>query len=78
MEGNYKLIYHQLNPGDTEFYDLSTDPRELNNLASSKPPQMRLLLTRLFDLNAISPILPGMTPSDVERREKLKSLGYIE
>jgi len=78
IQGNYKLIYHQLKPEETEFYDLSTDPKELNNLTPSNLPEMHALITRLKGLSALSDIMPGMTSSDMERVRKLKSLGYVQ
>jgi len=77
-EGDAKLIYHQLNPEETEFYDLSTDPKETHNLADRHPPAMVRLLRKLKQLGAFSDILPGMTPSDPERVARLRSLGYVE
>jgi arylsulfatase A-like enzyme len=78
MNATHKLIYHQLKQDKIEFYDLASDPREQNNLAAAKPESMQLLLERLQSLNAFSDILPGMSPSDQERTNKLKSLGYVE
>ena len=78
MNETHKLIYHQLKPDEIEFYDLSSDPGEQHNLAATKPESMQHLLQRLNSLNAFSDILPGMTPSDQERANKLKSLGYVE
>jgi len=76
MNETHKLIYHPLNPEETEFYDLRSDPGELNNLAGAKPPEMRVLMDRLDRLGAFSEIMPGMLSSDVERVERLKDLGY--
>ena len=76
MQGGYKLIYHQLKPENTEFYNLMEDPGELNNLASSKPPTMRRFMEHLNNINALSVIVPEMTATDLERLQKLKGLGY--
>ncbi len=78
MKGNYKLIYHQLQPDQTEFYDLAHDPRELHNLAPSNPQEMKAMIADLMSLDALSDIMPGMTQTDTERFEQLKSLGYVE
>ncbi len=78
LEGRYKLIYHQLEPANTEFYDLLTDPTELKNLAADSMPEMHSLIGRIKRLNAISPIMPGMSASDMDRLKKLKDLGYIQ
>jgi arylsulfatase A-like enzyme len=77
-DGRFKLIYHQLRPEESEFYDLAEDPHELENLAAARAPEMMELMERLEGLGAFSPIMPGMTPSDAERLEGLKSLGYVE
>lgn len=76
MQSGYKLIYHQLKPEQTEFYNLYVDPFELNNLAATKPPVMRVFIEHLDSLKALSVIVPGMTPTDLERLQKLKDLGY--
>ena len=78
MNRTHKLIYHQLQPDKTEFYNLKTDPGEMSNLATSKPSEMQQLIDRLKSYNALSDIMPGMTSSDLDRIEKLKSLGYIQ
>ena len=76
MSETHKLIFHQLRPENTEFYDLAADPAESNNLAGTRPPAMRDLLKRLGEYNAFSPLMPGMTQTDLERLKKLESLGY--
>lgn len=80
FDGRYKLIHHQLHPEASEFYDLREDPRETKNLATggARPPRMQALQQRLEEMNAFSGLLPGMTPTDAERLEQLKSLGYAE
>ena len=78
MNERYKLIYHQLKPDETEFYDLQADPNELHNLAEAKPPAMEALLQHLMSLGALSDIEPGMTATDLERLNKLRDLGYVQ
>jgi arylsulfatase A-like enzyme len=78
MTGDHKLIYHQLRPEETEFYDLAADPLEEVNLASVRPAAMDSLTRRLEALAAFSPIMPNMTTTDYERLERLRSLGYIQ
>jgi len=78
MDGQYKLIYHQLEPENIEFYNLQTDPRELNNLATYDPPEMAEMLESLKNLAPFSEIVPGMSPTDLERLQKLKSIGYTK
>ncbi|MFH1277195.1 MAG: sulfatase [Candidatus Eisenbacteria bacterium] len=79
IEADQKLIYHQLHPERSEFYDLRSDPREQFNLAVlGRSPVMETLLARLEGMDVFSVILPGMTPTEAERMERLKSLGYLE
>lgn len=78
VRDNYKIIYHQLRPEESELYDLREDPGELNNIAGRHPGKMRYFLARLRQLDAFSDIMPGATPTGREKREKLKSLGYIQ
>ncbi len=78
MSGDAKLIYHQLEPERSEFYDLRSDPRELVDLGPSRPPEMAVLMRRLEELDAFSELMPGMSPTDLEHAERLRSLGYVE
>ena len=77
MREGKKLIYHQLKTDETEYYDLLADPKELHNLAGERPEDVNALLTDLMRMNALSAIMPGMTPTDWGRAKKLKSLGYV-
>lgn len=77
-DGRYKLIYHQLAPAESELYDLLEDPRELHDLAPSRPAPLASLRRRLLALGALSDLLPGMTATDLERLRKLRSLGYVD
>jgi arylsulfatase A-like enzyme len=78
ISGQEKLIYHQLRPAESEFYDLARDPHEQRNLALLRSGGMDSLMAQLKGMNALSPIMPGMTATDLERMEKLKSLGYVD
>ncbi len=78
IDGPHKLIYHQLRPAESEFYDLAADPGEERNLAPQRPPDMERLLRDLRAREPFSEILPGMTPTDLERLEQLEALGYVE
>jgi arylsulfatase A-like enzyme len=74
-EGRWKYI-HGPKP---ELFDLSADPRELQNLASSRPDQAATMRDALSTfLNRNSP--PGgsrMSPVDDETRARLQALGYL-
>ncbi len=79
MTPTTKLIYHQLNVENIEFYDLTTDPEELYNLAQQdRTPVMRQLLLDLQVMDIFSSLMPGMSGTDLERARKLKNLGYIQ
>ena len=83
IEGDYKLIHHQLRPEESEFFDLAGDPGELDNLFGREEPAgmhsaaLDSLLRELKLMDIFSPIMPGMTDTDLERSRKLKSLGYV-
>jgi len=78
MDEKYKLIFHQLRPANTEFYNLQADPCELKDITLSAPAEMQVMMEHLRSLDAFSDIMPGMTTSDLERLEKLRGLGYVE
>lgn len=77
IEGDHKLIYHQLRPKESEFFDLAADPLELENLAGERSASLDSLLQELKMMDIFSPIMSGMTATDLERSKKLKSLGYV-
>jgi arylsulfatase A-like enzyme/Flp pilus assembly protein TadD len=74
-EGTWKYI-HGPRP---ELYDLAADPKELHDLAASRPEQAASMRTALADfLKRNSP--PGgsrMSPVDAETRARLQALGYL-
>ena len=78
MTDRYKLIYHQLFPDQTQFFDIQQDPRELENLANRGLPEMEEMMGRLDGLDAYSNFKMGDEPTDPERAERLKQLGYGE
>ena len=78
IDGDLKLIFHELEPEKTEFYNLANDPGETRNLASTKPPEMKALLQRLKGLGALSGIDASETQTPADRAEALRALGYVE
>ncbi|MBU1701286.1 MAG: sulfatase-like hydrolase/transferase [Candidatus Eisenbacteria bacterium] len=73
-----KLIYHQLKPEKSEFYNLINDPHELANLIGQDSQERDALTRTLQAMNIFSEHMPGMTATDLERARRLKGLGYIE
>jgi arylsulfatase A-like enzyme len=78
IDGSRKLIYHQLRPDQSELYDLARDPLEQRNLAVTEGAALDELKRGLIEREALSDIMPGATPTDRERLERLRSLGYIQ
>jgi arylsulfatase A-like enzyme len=78
FDGSHKLIYHQLEPDESEFYNLISDPAELIDLSGDSLPEMTALINHLTSLNAFSDIMPGMTSSEFENVRRLRELGYVE
>jgi arylsulfatase A-like enzyme len=78
IDGSSKLIYHQLRPDQSELYDLARDPLEQRNLAATEGATLTGLKGQLIEREALSDIMPGATPTDRERMERLRSLGYIQ
>jgi arylsulfatase A-like enzyme/Flp pilus assembly protein TadD len=59
-----------------ELYDLTRDPREANNLASTQPARVEKMRARLQQLRGPRPIATPAAESE-ETRDRLKSLGYV-
>lgn len=80
MTNFWKLIY-DTNSKEYELYNLSNDPKELNNLALAGEKQFELLKDKLedylkqvkHDYNKEEKVI-----LDKETKERLRSLGYIE
>lgn len=73
--GSFKYI-HKVNP---ELYDLSSDPKELTNLAAVEPGRMRDLRGRLEALIREAPARPegSEVDADAELSAQLAALGYV-
>jgi arylsulfatase A-like enzyme len=79
IDGTQKLIYHQLQPEQTELYDLSTDPAEARNVARRGAGDVTTrLLDALGKTGAITDITVTDSPTEPTRLEGLRSLGYID
>lgn len=67
---------HYIRAPKPELYDLSNDPGERQNLASSRAATIATLEQQLSrTTEGARPVEPAAIPADV--REKLKSLGYV-
>jgi tetratricopeptide (TPR) repeat protein len=59
-----------------ELYDLTADPKEERNLATSRPQELDRLRARLAELRAQDPG-PTRAAESRETRERLRALGYL-
>ena len=81
QDGRYKLILHT-ESGDQEYYDLTKDPGERNNLVKSQNEAMKPLHNELHNwIKKMGPLIPDSSGSSqrvLREREKdrLKALGY--
>jgi len=78
IDGDTKIIFHELEPEKTEIYNLRDDPGETQNLASTQPEKTTSLVQRLQTLGAISLLNAHQTPTPADRAEALRALGYVE
>lgn len=72
MRGSQKYIDLPI----PELYDLRADPRELTNLAASRPGDVARLRSLLLDLRRSDPGLQAVVEESEEARERLRALGY--
>jgi arylsulfatase A-like enzyme len=79
---SHKLIWYD--DGQTEVYDLRSDPEELENIADREPELRDQLVARLEAwAESLGAPAPPATPTraemtDPQTREQLRALGYIE
>jgi arylsulfatase A-like enzyme len=79
VEPPWKLIYHYHTPANTELYNLTSDPRELHNVASQYADEVARLVAALDESGAmVVKIAEPNSPLDQEAFEKLRSLGYVK
>ncbi len=79
-ESDWKLIL-DLKHGENELYSLREDPRELENLVSSRPEILRKLEQELADAQRgqyAGSDSGGVPELDAERQNELRALGYVE
>ena len=80
MDQEWKLIYRPANPGASELYHLSLDPKESQNLYAERPEQARRLLEILARNEpwVTTPFVPAGDAGDLEAiQEALTALGYL-
>jgi hypothetical protein len=79
IEAPWKLIYHFNTPANTELYGLTSDPRELRNVASQYADEVRRLVAELEQSGSMAvKVVEPNSPLDQEALEKLRSLGYVK
>jgi arylsulfatase A-like enzyme len=83
LNGQLKFIYSKTDVGDPrmELYDLSSDPKELNNLAPEDERASFLrakLLSEMDKKSAQSKGRPEEKELDPETVERLRALGYVD
>ena len=76
---DWKLIYHQEFPDNSELYRLAEDPAELTNVIELYPDEAKRLMgwlarSKAMDLELVEP--DG--PIDPEALQKLEALGYLQ
>lgn len=78
MDRTWKLIYRYSYPDESKLYNLADDPRELNNLFTRQPEQVRRLKALLDEFNGYvtAPFSGTDTPDDATL-QALQSLGYV-
>ena len=79
IQDNMKLIYHSEVPDESEFYDLTLDPHELNNIYSKEQEREREFIGTIRRLQAGTSfdVKHKKKREDKESEELLKSLGYL-
>lgn len=79
VEQDWKLIYHQEHPKNSELYHLATDPEELDNVIDQHPEEAKRLMARLRASGGLEiEVIQREGPEDPEMIERLRSLGYIQ
>lgn len=74
VSGHLKLI----RSGDTELYDVRSDPGESRNLIGQTAPERRLLeAVRAYSARMLAAPEPAVAELDQETKERLASLGYV-
>jgi arylsulfatase A-like enzyme len=77
-DGRWKYIHHLIREDESELYDLTRDPRELNNLYDSRPDDVERLLADLTARRFQPDRGQGEGMMSTEDLERLRSLGYLK
>jgi hypothetical protein len=78
IEYPWKLIYRSRRPGESELYDLESDPDEAVNLYASETGQADRLVGVLRELGGFVNQPFGDGEGDPEALERLRALGYVD
>ncbi len=79
IRDDYSKYIRNLTHGTEEFYNLSKDPEETNNIIDQIIPEEILKLRKELNSHLIPDAMPEMTEKEKEIVDKrLRSLGYIE
>jgi arylsulfatase A-like enzyme len=79
VEQDWKLIYHQEHPKNSELYHLATDPQELQNVIEQHPEEAKRLMAQLRASGGLEiEVIHREGGEDPEMIDRLRSLGYIQ
>lgn len=79
MNQDWKLIYHRLNPEESELYHLSGDPAEEKDVSKDYPREYKKLMDELTGTGTFQTRIPDEEGEvDPELRKKLRALGYTK
>ena len=79
VDQQWKLIYHQEVPTNSELYNLGDDPREQINVIDQHPEEAKRLLGWLSRSGAMElELVEPEGPIDPEALQKLEALGYLQ
>jgi arylsulfatase A-like enzyme len=77
IEGDLKLV-HDFTSGQTELFDLRTDPDEMHDLARERPGDVARLRSQADACRDPKGAVHEESEISTETRERLRSLGYAD
>lgn len=79
VRGRWKLLVDDRDPAGQRLFDLQTDPREQEDLASRRPDVVAALGRLLQEHARLPAVGPGpLVPPDSDHVERLRALGYLD